>query len=137
MSDETKKLIQDVGIGVSGIVLTILFNFLWVVIVDPVQANTDPNEVFGVQFDLLILAISLLVGADISARDDGARGRLSHGYIACFIATILVLVAAGVAGRSGPSWNWVSSQIDWIKIWIPDIFSAVATVLAIYFVRRA
>ena len=76
-----KGVLKDVGIGIAGIVLTILFDFATVGFVDPKrllelqQDQTKLMEFLVVPFDLWLISFSLLLGALLTCTQND-RGKL-------------------------------------------------------------
>jgi cell division protein FtsW (lipid II flippase) len=98
------------------------------------EANSDPNQVFKVQGDLLIVALSVLMGAHFAAATKDKRGELNPAFIALVVALFVILSLTALAGRS---YIWVKEWGEWLSIWIPFGIGALTLLVCIHFAQKA
>ena len=124
----------DVLYAFVGVVLTILWEFILLAATKPQEANLDPNQVFRIQGDLLVAALSLLMGAHFAAADQAKKSALNPAFFVLVGSTLALLALAHLAGRD---WAWVRCAGEWLSIVVPDIVAAGTLLTCIVYAHKA
>jgi cell division protein FtsW (lipid II flippase) len=126
--------LKDVFFGFVGVALTILWEFIFLSATKPLEADSDPNQVFRVQGDLLIVALSVVMGAHFAAATKAKRGELNPAFCALVVALLVIVGLTELAGRS---YGWVKDGGEWLSIWIPFGIGALTLLVCIHFAQKA
>lgn len=121
-------ILKEGALGILGVILTIFFEFITLGLLEPHkftragQNFSQITPVFAVQFDLLIIAVSILLGFAISSTKEERGGIVLPLVVAGFM--MLPLFALPLMSRIYPS--------DWLRIIIPDLLAAAMVVWSIH-----
>jgi hypothetical protein len=115
------SIIRDVAVSLACVILTIVFDVITLAVTDRARLDAGPDAVLAVQFDLLLIALSILFGAHVNAPDE-KRGRLNLPFLITTIAIILCLASVAL---SAVAWTQRMSQV-WLTTWIPDVVALAA-----------
>ncbi len=122
MKKNLKQVLVEVAVALGGSALTVALGFLTRVVLDPRvidKFRADPTQLkdlLAVQFDLAIIAATLVIGTAFSLGDQG-RGRLFAPFIVIAGGGVGLLVLAGVA--------YIFDQFhpNLVRLAIPDLIS--------------
>src|SRR5438128_131708 len=112
-----KDILVDVSIAFFGVLITMLFEFIAMLIWDKdrfLQLGQNPNEgirILGVYSDLMVIAIGLIFGAYIKGKVED-RARLVPPLIGLVVALLLSIV---ISLLSLP----FPANANWLRVWIP------------------
>jgi hypothetical protein len=118
MSRIMPKVLIDAGISIATIFLTICFEFVSMMIVQPARApefHSNPAamlEFLGRPFDFWIVAFSIIVGAFVSSAT--TRTKLVMPAIGLGVVLLLILASIGMSAIYGG---------NWLKIYVPDLIA--------------
>jgi lipopolysaccharide export LptBFGC system permease protein LptF len=122
-----RRLALDVGFSLATIALTIVFDFVQEAITDldhlKAQMKQHSERVFAVQFDLLLVSLTILFGAYVSTRKED-RGNLVPPLFLSFFF-VLGMLALAVASKV---WGWDGA---WPTLWAPDLLGLISIVVAV------
>jgi hypothetical protein len=121
MKAETKHVLLEVVISLAGSALTVGLGFLTRIVFDPetiAKAKANPGQLIdllAVQFDIITIAATMLVGAALLSPD--ARGMLFNPVFVVGFGGAALLVLAGVASIVDKFHPYL------LKFGIPDLVS--------------
>ncbi|MGH9423116.1 MAG: hypothetical protein ACRD3J_24275 [Thermoanaerobaculia bacterium] len=119
-----KSIALDVAASLAAVALTVVFDFVHEALSDLQHLKEHPEKVLSVQFDLLLVSLTILFGAYVSTPKND-RGRLVPAlFLSIFF--VLGMLAAAAASRV---WEW--SGTGWLTVWMPDILGMISIVVAV------
>ena len=127
-----KKILIDISLSVAGIILAIIFKGVSLSIVDPDKLNNDPIQLFAIQFDLLIIGLTLIAGTVLVLN----REKWHVVVIPFFYILFCILLILLLAGISMTTWQCIQPYKDWLTIWIPNILGITVIALTIISIRE-
>jgi hypothetical protein len=126
-----KQVLVEVAVALGGTALTVALGFLTRVVFDPKTldklkaAPEQLKDLLAVQFDIAIIAATLLVGTAFSLGEQH-RGRLFAPFVVVVGGGMLLLVLAASA------YIFDTFHPDLLKFVIPDLLSLCLVIISIH-----
>jgi hypothetical protein len=120
-------LIRDVAIALVSVFLTVLFDVITLAVTDMPRLQQGPDAVLAVHFDLIIISMSILLGALVSTTSLPKKAYLVLPIVLTIVA--LVLCLASVALSAVP---WRLFDQVFLAVWLPDIIAFASLGLSIH-----
>ena len=117
-------VLREVLVSLLGVVLTIIFEFVTLGIVNPSKLDEAREnsevliQILAVQFDLFIVAVSLLFGAAVNTASTANQQQKLVAPSLGLIVVLLLLLALPALSRILPEYS------NWLRITIPVVLAA-------------
>lgn len=109
---------RDVPISLACVITTIMFDVVTLAVTDKSKLQDSPGGVLAVQFDLLLIALSILVAAHVNT---ASAAKKAYVFMPTVVSIIGIVACLMLVAISGMPWNpfkpWVFSTF------IPDIIA--------------
>ncbi|MGA8806354.1 MAG: hypothetical protein WB973_00660 [Thermoanaerobaculia bacterium] len=123
-----RRLSLDVVFSLATVALTVLFDFVQEALSNPAQLkaqwDADPEKVLAVQFDLLLVALTILFGAYVSTGEN-ERGKLVPPLFLSFFVVLGMLALAAASKMLGLDEN------PWLTVRVPDLLGLISIAVAV------
>lgn len=111
--------LKNAGISILTVVLSALIKLVTMAIQQPAELKSNPKQVYGVGFEFIMVALSILLGSYFSSKgNQNKRAKLFIPMVTVFIMTIISFASISVSLIDAAL---ITMNRDFIIIWLPNI----------------
>lgn len=121
---------RTITIPLATLILSILIKYAQV---SPQVMQADPFKFLAVEFDLLLISLSILLGAYFKKRQ--SQDAPAHLFVPLLFTVVILIACFAVDGVSKTTFQFVKNHLLWFEVIAPNFLSTSAVSWSIYSIQ--